>query len=121
MKKVKRILAWIAIVLLFGMYVVTAVMAFTATPNTVQMFKTSLIATIMIPVMVYVVFFLYRLIHPEEPVGEADLLLQEHEREMEEHLERDMEKTEETTGGMGKETVGAEVDTAGGNKENRRK
>ena len=103
MKKVKRILAWMAIVLLLGMYVVTAVMAFTATPNTIQMFKTSLIATIMIPIMVYVVLFLYRLIHPEEPAGEADLLLQEQERE---RMEQDSKKTD--------------VCRAEGKKENRR-
>lgn len=74
MKKLKRIAAWIAIIILLGMYVVTAIMAFFATPNSIQMFKASLIATIMLPVMMYIVAFIYRLIHPEEMEEEEEVL-----------------------------------------------
>ena len=66
MKKLKRILAWIAVVILLGFYLTTFIMAFFVTPKAVQMFKTSIIATIMIPILLYVILFLYRLIHSEE-------------------------------------------------------
>ncbi|MBR1743190.1 MAG: hypothetical protein IJ733_15240 [Lachnospiraceae bacterium] len=65
-KKLKRILAWIAVVILVGLYITTVVMAILVTPNTVHMFRTSVMATIMVPIMMYVVLFLYRLIHPED-------------------------------------------------------
>ena len=64
-KRLKRILAWIAIVLLAGLYITTAVMAVLVTPNTIRMFRTSIMATIIIPIMIYVIMFIYRLIHPE--------------------------------------------------------
>lgn len=95
MKRLKRIMAWIAIVLLIGMYIVTAVMAFMATPGSFHMFQTSLAATIMVPVMIYVVLFLYRLIHPEKDAENS--VSREQEREERTAADR-MEEQEAVAG-----------------------
>lgn len=62
MKKVKRILAMAGVILLAGMYVVTLVSAVFATPVTKDLFKASLLATLMIPILIYVYLLIYRLI-----------------------------------------------------------
>lgn len=66
MKKIKRILAMSAVILLLGLYLVTFFAAIFVTPASVTMFKTCIIATIMVPIMMYVIFFIYRLIYPEK-------------------------------------------------------
>lgn len=65
-KKGKRILAIILVTFLLGLYVTTIITAFFVTPQAVQMFQISILATIMIPMMMYVLQFLYRLIWKED-------------------------------------------------------
>lgn len=62
MKKVKRILAMTGVIILAGMYVVTLVLAVFATPAAKDLFKASLLATLMIPILIYVYLLIYRLI-----------------------------------------------------------
>lgn len=66
MKKAKRILALIGVVILVGLYVVTLFSAILATPATKDLFKASLLATLVIPIMIYVYMLIYRLISGKE-------------------------------------------------------
>lgn len=60
MKKIKRILALLGVILLAGMYVATLVSAFLATPATRDLFLASVVATIMIPILLYVLQLIYK-------------------------------------------------------------
>lgn len=96
MKKIKRILAMSAVILLLGLYLVTFFAAIFVTPVSVTMFKTCIIATIMVPIMMYVIFFIYRLIYPEkeekrDPSGEESGL----DTEENEQIERGSDHGEE--------------------------
>ena len=62
MDKWKRILAWIGIILLLLLYVCTLVSAIFVTPATQGFFKASLLATIMIPILLYGYLLVYRVI-----------------------------------------------------------
>lgn len=62
MDKWKRILAWIGIVLLLLLYACTLLSAIFVTPATQGFFKASLLATIMIPILLYGYLLVYRVI-----------------------------------------------------------
>lgn len=66
MKKVKRIMAWVGIIVLLGMYLTTLIMALLATPATGTMFIACIVATIMVPILFYFIQFIYHLIFPSE-------------------------------------------------------
>lgn len=53
--KGKRILAWIGVILLIALYIVTLVSACIQAPFAVNLFYASLFATVIIPVFIYVV------------------------------------------------------------------
>ncbi len=60
MKKIRRIAALIGVILLVGMYVATLVSAFLATPATRDLFLASVVATVMIPILLYVLQLMYK-------------------------------------------------------------
>ncbi len=60
MKKFRRIAAMAGVVLLLGMYAATLVSAFLATPATRELFLASVVATVMIPILLYVLQLIYR-------------------------------------------------------------
>lgn len=60
MKKIKRILALLGVILLAGMYVATLISAFLATPATRDLFLASVVATVMIPILLYVLQLIYK-------------------------------------------------------------
>lgn len=60
MKKVKRIAALVGVVLLVGLYAATLVSAFMATPATHDLFMASAVATVMIPILLYVLQLIYK-------------------------------------------------------------
>lgn len=60
MKKFKRIAAMAGVVLLVGMYVATLISACLATPATKDLFLASAVATVMIPILLYVLQLIYR-------------------------------------------------------------
>ena len=62
MKKLKRILAMLGVVLLVGLYLATAVSAVLVTPATKDLFLTSLVATVIIPILLYVLILIGRLL-----------------------------------------------------------
>ncbi|KIR03333.1 hypothetical protein P261_02148 [Lachnospiraceae bacterium TWA4] len=53
-KTLKRILAWIGIALLVGMYVLTLISSLFHSPFATQLFYASLYATFVVPVILYV-------------------------------------------------------------------
>lgn len=55
-KKVKRILAIIAIILILGMYVLTMIFAFGKSPETQSLFLGALGCTILVPVFLWFFF-----------------------------------------------------------------
>ena len=62
MKKVKQILAILGVVLLLGLYVITLIMAITDNTSTMSMLEASVVATILIPILMWAYSFIYRLL-----------------------------------------------------------
>ncbi len=70
MKKAKRIFAVIGILFLISLYIITIVCAITDQSGTMQMFFASVLATIIIPVLIWAYSFIYRLL--KKHYGPAD-------------------------------------------------
>lgn len=66
MKKARQILAIIGIILLVGMYVATFVCALSANENFMSMLMASIYATIVIPVLIWAITFIYKLIKKDD-------------------------------------------------------
>ena len=64
MKKTKQVLAIIAIVLLLGMYVAAFVLAFMKSEHAQILFRAALGATILVPVLLYLVLMVARMLKP---------------------------------------------------------
>lgn len=62
MKKIKQVLAIIGILLLISLYVITFVLALTDDPNTMTAFRASLYCTFLVPVLIWVYTFIYKLL-----------------------------------------------------------
>ena len=78
MDKWKRILAWIGIILLLLLYVCTLVSAIFVTPATQGFFKASLLATIMIPILLYGYLLVYRVKKRKKYKSQKIKVLQKH-------------------------------------------
>ncbi|MDD7403348.1 MAG: hypothetical protein SO170_03555 [Butyribacter sp.] len=76
MKKAKRVLALLGVILLIGLYIMTLVSAILATPATKDFFVASVIATIMIPILLYVYQMIYRLVagKPDEEQAKQEIV-----------------------------------------------
>ncbi len=61
-EKIKRILAWIGIVLLVGMYGAALVFALIDSPWARDWLKASLGMTLVVPVLLYAYIFIYKLL-----------------------------------------------------------
>ena len=72
MKKVKQILAILGIVLLVSLYLVTLICAITDNSGTMQVFYASVVATIIIPVLLWAYSFIYRLIKKSNEPDESE-------------------------------------------------
>jgi Na+/melibiose symporter-like transporter len=77
MKKVKRVLAIAGVVILAALYVITFVAAIFAAPEAKDFFMASIVATIMIPILIYVYLVVYRLVtgsrdKPEKEEAQQD-------------------------------------------------
>ena len=62
MKKIKRILALTGAILLAGMYLLTLVFALIKNKNAANLLMTSIVCTVMIPVLLYACTLIYRLL-----------------------------------------------------------
>lgn len=60
MKKTKRILALAGVILLVGLYVATLISACMATPATGSLFMASAVASVMVPILLYVLQLIYK-------------------------------------------------------------
>jgi ACR3 family arsenite efflux pump ArsB len=58
----KRILAVIGIILILGMYFTTLILAIFNIPGTTAMLNASIIATVFIPILLYVLWMIYKMI-----------------------------------------------------------
>lgn len=72
MKKAKRILAIIGVILLVAMYALTLISVLIDTPYSESLFKASIFSTIAVPIFIYGVMLVYRLMKgkSEEPNSE---------------------------------------------------
>lgn len=61
MKKVKQILALGGVIFLVALYIITLVLAITDNSGTMNMFFASVVATILIPVLIWAYTLIYRL------------------------------------------------------------
>ncbi|MCD7955021.1 MAG: DUF1418 family protein [Lachnospiraceae bacterium] len=62
MDKFKRIAAMIGVIILVGMYVVTLILGLTASPATQNMLMASIVCTVVIPVMLYAMMLVARVL-----------------------------------------------------------
>lgn len=62
MKKVKQVLAIIGVIFLVSLYIITLIFAITDNSNTMRMFQASILATVIIPVLMWAYSFIYRLL-----------------------------------------------------------
>ena len=70
MKKVRQILAILGIALLAGMYIATIVCALSASENFMNMLMASIYATVVIPVLIWAITFIYKLAKKEDKKDE---------------------------------------------------
>ncbi len=66
MNKKKRILALLTVILLVALYLSTLFFAIFDSPHTMWMFKASIAATILVPVLLYAFALFYRLAHKDK-------------------------------------------------------
>ena len=66
MKKIKQVLALAGVALLVGMYIVTLIMGITASPATQGMLMASLACTIIIPIILYAMMLVARVLENKE-------------------------------------------------------
>lgn len=70
MKRVKQILALTGVAVLVGMYIVTLIMGITASPSTQGMLMASLACTIIIPIILYAMMLVARVLENKEETEE---------------------------------------------------
>ena len=62
MKKIKRILAVVGVILLVGLYLSTLVFALIGSPDAMNWFKASIVATVIVPALLWAYTMIYRLL-----------------------------------------------------------
>jgi len=72
MNKGKRILALLGVVLLLGLYGSTLVFAIIDNSDTMMMFKASVVATIMIPILIWTYTFIFKLVKKKDDDSEQE-------------------------------------------------
>ncbi len=81
-KTVKRILAIIGLVIIVGLYVTTLILAICGNENTRGLFMASIFSTVMVPVIIYVIQWLYKLVKKQaEETRTKDLIVMAKEDE----------------------------------------
>ena len=73
MKRIRQILALVGVAALVGMYIVTLILGLTASPATQGMLMASLMCTILIPIILYAIMLVARVLeNKEEKRNEKD-------------------------------------------------
>ena len=62
MKNLKRILAIIGIIVIVGLYVITLILAVTNSESTQRLFIASIVATVVVPCLLYIFNWVYGLL-----------------------------------------------------------
>ncbi|MCD7922422.1 MAG: hypothetical protein LUG27_08340 [Clostridiales bacterium] len=62
MKKLKRITALIGVIALFALYIYTLVLAIIGSEQTMNLFMTAVVATVVLPVLLWSYSFIYKLL-----------------------------------------------------------
>ncbi len=62
MQKFRRIAAMIGVILLVGMYVITLILALSSSPNAQNMLMASIACTVIIPVFIYAMILVARVV-----------------------------------------------------------
>lgn len=70
--KFKQIMAIAAIVLLVGMYVASLILAIIKNDIATRMLQASLICTIAIPILIYIIMMFYKLTHRKDDGTDSD-------------------------------------------------
>lgn len=70
MKKFRQILAILGIIILIGMYLATIVCALSANENFMGMLMASIYASVVIPVLIWALTFLYKLVKGDDSDAE---------------------------------------------------
>lgn len=78
MKNAKRILALIAAVLLFGMYLSTLIFALIGSPHSIDLLWASVACTIVLPVLLYGYMLVFRLTQHDVPSDDPTDSLHRH-------------------------------------------
>ena len=66
MKKTRQILAILGIIILVGMYIATIICAISANENFMSMLMASIYASAVIPVLIWAITFIYKLVKKED-------------------------------------------------------
>ena len=75
-KRIKQVLAIIGIVIILGLYATTLILALTGNENTHGLFLASIFATVMVPVLIYIIQWLYKLVKKQaEETKTKDLIV----------------------------------------------
>ena len=69
----KRIIAWIGIGLVVLMYLITAISAVLAKPETNQLFMASLVMTIFIPIVIWIFLKMYEIAHRNDGISVGEM------------------------------------------------
>lgn len=69
MKKAKRIFAWVGVVLLVALYGSTLVFALMSSPLAARLFRASIACTILVPVMLYAMLLIARILKKDDEKG----------------------------------------------------
>lgn len=70
MKRIKRILAIIGLVIIIGLFASTLILGLFGNENTFDLFKISLFALIVVPVLIWAYTFIYKLLSGRNERGE---------------------------------------------------
>lgn len=72
MKKTKQILAILTVILLAGLYISSLVLAIIGSPQAMAWLKVSIYCTIVLPVLIWIYTFIYRMLKGSDEEGKND-------------------------------------------------
>lgn len=98
----KRIAAWVAIVLLAGLYIVTFVVALVYPPGAGNLFGACLMATVAVPLLAWIYIWLYGQMTGKKTIADLNLM---------QDPEEAAGKTEEAEDAVAEDAEGAEDET----------
>jgi Na+/melibiose symporter-like transporter len=70
MSKVKRVAAIIAIILIASLYLISFISAIFAKENAYGLFMASIFCTVVIPIMMYLFIWVYKMVHKKDETEE---------------------------------------------------